>query len=578
MKLSGLIKNSLGMVLIGGGAAFAQSGWTVLNPSSDSRVIYVSNSQGNDNNSGLTPNAPKKTFGAAYALVRNGYPDHMLLKKGDTWTEKIPWAKSGRSASEMMVLGSYGTGPRPMLLTGVQPAIDSGSGIPISHWAIVGIAMSSPSTASEGMRLIMPGDNLLIENCYVEGYANNIVIQGHPGIRTNTRIRRNVLVDPRRTDPNYGGVNVFTAQYDGLLIEENVFDNSIANETNNNGMLSHSIYIGEGSPSNNIIRNNIAHNGGRTNYNVRSGGLIENNLSIRGAQGITCGIGYAPTYVTATVRHNVIIENRNNQNGQPLGFGMSFTKMQSLDVDSNLICNGSGGHDTRGIVMTPDIRAGQIRNNTIYNWQPTNSPYNWPIETIRLIGTPEGPISITNNTIQQHSNSFMVSFENAPAPGTVAVTGNRYHSARTDGKWFVKSAGQTLNYPEWHAFISDNSQLVQLSYPAPNRSIGGYHASIGGAANTTAFMTEARKQSKDFWRPQYTAAAVNNYLRAGFGLPQLGTCRPDMNQDGLLNLADFSEFLHAFGTNSMAADFNNDGILNITDYMAFLQAFGLGCP
>jgi hypothetical protein len=33
-----------------------------------------------------------------------------------------------------------------------------------------------------------------------------------------------------------------------------------------------------------------------------------------------------------------------------------------------------------------------------------------------------------------------------------------------------------------------------------------------------AFAIEARKQSRLNWRTQYTAEAVNGYIRAGFGL------------------------------------------------------------
>jgi hypothetical protein len=32
------------------------------------------------------------------------------------------------------------------------------------------------------------------------------------------------------------------------------------------------------------------------------------------------------------------------------------------------------------------------------------------------------------------------------------------------------------------------------------------------------FVTEARQQSRLRWRTQYTAEAVNGYIRAGFGL------------------------------------------------------------
>jgi hypothetical protein len=584
MKLSRLIKNSLGMALVMACGAAAQTGWTSLTPSQDSRVIYVSSSSGNDANNGLSPGAPKRTVAAGYALVRNGYPDQLLLKKGDTFYETIQWQKSGRSPTEMSVMGSYGAGARPMLLTGSVNAITSYN--TLNHFALVGIAMKAHTWAGQlppgqdpaAVVIVAAGDNLLIEDCYVESYSNGLIVQGYPGVRTNTRIRRNVIVDPIRLDPNNGSTNMFMAQYDGVLIEENVFDNSIANETQRGAMLSHSIYLGEGNPANNIIRGNIAHNGGRTNFNIRSGGLIENNLSIRGAQGITCGIHYAPTWVSATVRQNVIIESRNNQNGQELGFGLSFEKVQHVDLDSNLICNSTDGSDSKAIALNIDTRAAQIRNNIIYNWRAPSEP-SWGNDTIYIWGTPAGPISITNNQVQQSSNTHLVSFNSPNGPGCiVTLSGNRYHSGRPNGYWFQPNSGTDLTFAQWTGQMGETgSQLTQISYPAPNRTIGSYHASIGGSANTDSFMAEARRQSKDYWRPAYTAAAVNNYMRAGFGQGQVTPCRADMNHDGQLNVADFTGFLQAFAARDPIADYNEDSQFTSADFAAFLQAFGIGC-
>jgi len=61
-----------------------------------------------------------------------------------------------------------------------------------------------------------------------------------------------------------------------------------------------------------------------------------------------------------------------------------------------------------------------------------------------------------------------------------------------------------------------------MSYPDPNRTIGTYNASLGGPATLEAFMAQARLQSKDNWRSQYTANAVNDYVRVGFGRPPRG--------------------------------------------------------
>ncbi|HEX7671834.1 MAG TPA: hypothetical protein VF395_19705, partial [Polyangiaceae bacterium] len=116
----------------------------MVTPSSDSRLIYVSSSTGNDTTGkyvvasaipggtardGLPSGAiPVATFAKAGTFLRPGYPDWMLLKSGDTWHEILGAGPGGRSASEPMIVSSYGKGPRPIL----QPDPVSGSGI-ISH-------------------------------------------------------------------------------------------------------------------------------------------------------------------------------------------------------------------------------------------------------------------------------------------------------------------------------------------------------------------------------------------------------------------------------------------------------------
>src|SRR4051794_32340881 len=85
--------------------ALDSNGWTSITPSSDTHVIYVSNSGGSDSNNGLSPAAPPKSIAAAKALVRSGSPDWLLLKRGDTWQEGFGnWKYSGRSADEPILI------------------------------------------------------------------------------------------------------------------------------------------------------------------------------------------------------------------------------------------------------------------------------------------------------------------------------------------------------------------------------------------------------------------------------------------------------------------------------------------
>ena len=55
-------------------------------------------------------------------------------------------------------------------------------------------------------------------------------------------------------------------------------------------------------------------------------------------------------------------------------------------------------------------------------------------------------------------------------------------------------------------------------YPDPTRTVGTYAGTLGLTATTDAFLAAARTQSKDNWNTALTASAVNDYIRAGFGI------------------------------------------------------------
>ncbi|MFO7956583.1 MAG: hypothetical protein R6X33_05745 [Candidatus Brocadiia bacterium] len=50
----------------------------------------------------------------------------------------------------------------------------------------------------------------------------------------------------------------------------------------------------------------------------------------------------------------------------------------------------------------------------------------------------------------------------------------------------------------------------------PTRTAASYHGSLGREATRVAFLRQAHEQSKFNWRPEYTAAAVIEYIREGF--------------------------------------------------------------
>ena len=58
----------------------------------------------------------------------------------------------------------------------------------------------------------------------------------------------------------------------------------------------------------------------------------------------------------------------------------------------------------------------------------------------------------------------------------------------------------------------------QLAFPDPGRTVGTYMAFLGGQPTFDAFLAAVRTQAKGHWDPALTAPAVNDYVRAGYGI------------------------------------------------------------
>jgi len=181
------------------------SGATVC-PSSDSKVIFVSNSDGFDTNNGLSKNAPVQTITKGLTLLRSDMPDWLILKRGDVWTNQDMFFNSevprrgGRSALEPKVVTGYGPTnlDRPKLISyGVAiqsfsadyftfsglhletvPGSNSGNG-----FRILGLLnfnpsiFPSPDNAGPDNVTFLNKD-IVIEDNYIRGFGGGISVQG----------------------------------------------------------------------------------------------------------------------------------------------------------------------------------------------------------------------------------------------------------------------------------------------------------------------------------------------------------------------------------------------------------------
>lgn len=54
-------------------------------------------------------------------------------------------------------------------------------------------------------------------------------------------------------------------------------------------------------------------------------------------------------------------------------------------------------------------------------------------------------------------------------------------------------------------------------------------------------------------------------------------CRADLNGDGVVDFADYLEFLNLYDTGDLRVDFNGDGVVDFSDYLEFLNLYDAGC-
>ena len=100
--------------------------------------------------------------------------------------------------------------------------------------------------------------------------------------------------------------------------------------------------------------------------------------------------------------------------------------------------------------------------------------------------------------------------------GKITYKNNTYYSSLSSNSWF-KPQGSELGFVSWSSISGDLGSLpTEKSFADSTRTVASYSASIGGLESFNGFMSEARKQERYNWRVEYTAGAVNDYIREGF--------------------------------------------------------------
>ncbi|MBL8859746.1 MAG: right-handed parallel beta-helix repeat-containing protein [Planctomycetes bacterium] len=502
--------------------------WTDLQPSADSRRIYVSSSVGSDTFSGLSPDLPKATIAAGKALMRDGFPDWLLLKRGDTWIGSFgQWLVSGRSANEPAVLTSYGTDTlRPKLSTGTGDGLftiqNNVSPDVLRHIRIVGIRFSCEGhTGSEGtprgINWHVPFEDLLIEDCAFQYFHTNIVIEPLGEHGRDFRLRRSIVADAFTTQ-NSHSQGLYVANTEGVLLEENVFDHNGWREDIAGAVptiFRHNVYLQTDVTTVRAIGNIFA-SGASHGLQAREGGLVEDNLFVNNAIALLLGSDWKTKEpIRFIARRNVITGGRDLDPANLRGFGIDVPTAASGLIARNLIVNqGNAGFPVAMSLYDGTTASGLhdviVEGNIVHNWgggvliqgqAPRLTGFAFRQNLISETRT-DNPLventGIPNGSIAECADNLLWS-QNAPANG-----------------WCRLGRGN-VSLDQWKSAMADSSTQAELPpYFDSTRTVQEYDKRLGGPGTLASFMAVARRQSRTNWQPQYTAPVTNDWIRAGF--------------------------------------------------------------
>lgn len=395
-------------------------GWSIIEPSADSRFVYVSSSTGNDATGrpltaaevGSDPRLPSievpayQTIAMAVSALRNeGFPDWLLLQAGDTWADpglhEIP---GGRNGYERKVITYYGAaGVRPLLKGNSLgfTSFDKGHDL-----AIVGVEFhfsgrnpDSPEytglTGNNSFFALNNSGNFLLEDCVFRYAKEGLIFQGNSSMMRNCEVRRCIVTHVFRGDGADGltgktpdeldhadrSSGTWHQNLDGVLYEDCVFDHNGWNPTKGRGktIYSHNFYLSS-SCLNVVTRNNILSRGASHGAQMRSGGTSENNLFLYNSIALfSAGAKSQKESGNNDILYNVFIGSTNMVpgNGFARGLGITMFAADEGRYEGNLVLERDNpGAISRpafestvesGVVLPPGALV-QVRRNIIVDW------------------------------------------------------------------------------------------------------------------------------------------------------------------------------------------------------------------
>lgn len=545
------------------------TGWSIVEPSEDSRLIFVSSSEGDDEtaefyaprdiadiqNPGQVK--PFKTIKAAIDQSRKGFPDWILLRRGDEWEVAArAELRAGRSVSERSVFTSYGSHPD-------RPVITRSDGREMLRiWsnrnfvAVMGISFHAqerdPKSASfagwgnvgdvDGILIYGPEGtkmgSILIEDNHFNYLSKGVSIDGDAQ-HIDIVIRRNIITNSYSESGHAQGMGASTTS---ALVEENIFDHNgwLVQQKIKGGkeeaegqatIYNHNTYFRRSVDT--IFRNNIfmrpssIHNKWTANPSVKgvdeirsSNLLMENNIYVGGEIGISAGGN--DDYDTGHRWSNIrIIDNvmlaigRGRPTNRNLGWYIDAIDWDGGEICGNYLLKNDDSlvQNINGIKLNGHSKDVTVSKNIIFDLYMSQPSHN--NGALRMNDDPKSNILIKDNSIQLAGSEMRpVITENL---ASTTFENNTYYTDADDDQWF-RVNGANYSFDEWQSMSGDIESIDEKqSYIEPERTFETYLDSIGFGSSIDAFVQSAMNQPTRTWSENFSAKKINAYIREGYG-------------------------------------------------------------
>lgn len=547
-----------------------ESGWSIITPSEDSRLIYVSSSLGDDETAEFyaprdiddieDPGVikPFKTIEAAHANTREGYPDWILLRRGDVWgVSAAIHLKGGRSVDERSVITSYGkkalrpeivkSGAKDILRVWAEVRYVAIVGISLyaidrdphssqfAGWGntneLRGIYIYSGDSHEESMGSILIEDNRF-------NYLSKAISSAGDAKHVDIIVRRNII---RNSYSELGHAQGMSAGNTSALIEENIFDHNgwLVQQENRNEkdkeqgqatMFNHNTYFS--SSMDTVFRNNIflrsssiqnkwtANPKGESDEIISRNLLIEDNLYVGGEIAISAGgnddNNNGHRWQNISIINNVMLAiGRDQPTNRTLGWNIDANDWDGGKICGNYLLHTDNPLVTNiyGIKLSGHSKDVIVSKNTIHGLNtPNSSSIHGAISVVDIYDKEN--ISVEENNVQLDQGMLQVIV--AEQLDSITFRGNRYFSTLEKSEWF-RSDGINYPYSEWQSISGDDATLAQDIFLEPKRTFETYLDSIGFGSSIDAFVRSAMEQPARTWSENFSAKRINAYIREGYG-------------------------------------------------------------